>query len=54
VDNTPEVKRATALAAYPGTWLRDEVSYSHCRRAMAGGSQPFRPATCWRSMRLAY
>jgi len=24
VDTTPEVKRATALAAWPGTWLRDE------------------------------
>jgi hypothetical protein len=24
VDTTPEVKHATALAACPGTWLRDE------------------------------
>ena len=41
-----------------GSPWRDMASgrrgHSHCRRAMAGGSQPFRPATCWRNMPLAY
>jgi hypothetical protein len=29
VDTTPEVRRATALAAWLGTWFRDEEARSH-------------------------
>src|SRR5262249_28060125 len=53
VDTTPEVRHATPLAAWPGSWLRDEEAVGACeeeramgttdRSALSGGDRPLRP-----------
>src|SRR5215813_1658734 len=53
VDTTPEARRATDLAAWPGTWVRDEEAVGACeeerargttdRSALSGRDRPLRP-----------
>src|SRR5215471_6448370 len=52
-DNTCRLVAVLSHGGEPRIWLRDEEA-TRTAPGDGRGSQPFRPAACWRNMRLAY